>query len=172
MVSKYFKKQGVKTGAIVAKSMMRETSISRSAARGELMAEIEFVDANHIFIAFLDEITGFTANNNTTISNRNKGRAEKRDEQRATILKHGITDEKIKALLPGGVPTDILVDNRSLFNTTSYSMSKPLKKLKTLVRFVNMIKEAVKNGELKQTPVGSKDQPADTLTKAHSSHMR
>ena len=137
--------------------------------RGELMAEIEFVDANQIFLAFLDEITGFTASN-TTISNRNKGRAEKRQEQMmATVLKHGITDEKIQALLPGGVPTEILVDNRSLFDTTSYSMSKPLKKLKTLVRFINMIKEAVKNGELKQTLVASKDQPADMLTKAHSS---
>ena len=141
MVSKYFKKQGVKTGAIVAKSM-RETSISRSAAGGELMAEIEFVDANQIFLAFLDEITGFTASN-TTISNSNKGRME-RHEQMATVLKHGITDEKIQALLPGGVPTEILVDNRSLFDTTSYSMSKPLKKLKTLVRFVNIIINNIK----------------------------
>ena len=32
-----------------------------------------------------------------------------------------------------------------------------------------MIKEAVKNEELQQTLVGSKDQPADMLTKAHSS---
>ena len=153
------KSRGLCTGAILAKSTA-ESSISKSAAGGELMAEVEFVDANDVYMQLMDTITG--------TEHTRKGKAE-RSKTGATQMKHKLTDEKIKELLPCGDPTQILVDNRSLYNTTLYASSKPLKKLKTVVRHINIIKEAIQKGEITQVLVGTKDQPADMLTKAHTS---
>ena len=153
----YFESKGIKSGAIVAKSM-REESISRSAAACELMAQIEFLDVNKIFRATNAEITGHQSSGGGSAQG-----------QKASTLRHKITDEAIKEMLPSGDPSTLLVDNRTLSQTLMYAMSKPMKKLKILVRQLNMFKEAIRNGEVKQILVGTRDQPADMLTKAQTS---
>ena len=158
---RHFKSRGLKTGAIVAKSI-RETSTSRSAAGGELMAQVEFVDSNEVFMQLMDEVTGTTSTG--------KAGPDRRKHGGATELRHTLTDDKLKEILPAtGEPTTILVDNRSIFNALAYKWIKPLRKLKTQIRHINIVKEAIANGAITQILVGSKDQPADMLTKVHSS---
>jgi hypothetical protein len=97
----YFESEGVKTGAIVAKST-RETSTSRSAAGGELMAQIEFVDANEVFLHLMDETTGTTHTGKTG--------PDRRKQRGPTEIRHTITDDKLKEILPCGDPTTIVLD--------------------------------------------------------------
>jgi hypothetical protein len=122
------------------------------------MAQVEFLDANKIFRAANEEITGHQSSG----SDSDRG-------QKASGLRHKLTDKAIKEMLPSGDPSTLLVDNRTLSQSLMYTMSKPAKKLKILVRHINIFKEAIRNGEVEQILVGTRDQPADMLTKAQTS---
>ena len=162
----FFNTNRVKTGAIVAKSK-RETAISRSAATAELGAQVETIEQIVSTRTALAQVAGYVDSDLNMFTGG--GNSGSRYGAKPTRLAHGLSKADIEDMLPEENPTRLLVDNRTLANTIQYSFNPQAKKMKINIRNINIMKESIKSGTIEQILVKTKDQPADMLTKVHTS---
>ena len=83
-------------------------------------------------------------------------------------VRRRITNAAIREAIPHP-PTAIDQDNRSLYTVVHHSVCGPLKKLKSVVRYLNIVKQAMQDGRTDMIWVPRTKQQSDKLTKAEVS---
>jgi hypothetical protein len=137
---------------VIVSSKREQSTVSSSTLVSELHAAVGLTEANDRLRGMTRHLTGGTEESDGGI----------------TIAETSITDAAIREAIPHP-PTEIEQDNRSLYTVVHHSVCGPLKKLKSVVRYLNIVKQSMQDGKTDMVWVPRTKQQSDKLTKAEIS---
>lgn len=137
---------------VIVSSKREQSTVSSSTLVSELHAAVGLTEANDRLRGMVRHITGCT----------------EEDDVGVTMAETSITDAAIREAIPHP-PTAIEQDNRSLHTVVHHSVCGPLKKLKSVVRYLNIVKQSMQDGKTDMIWVSRTKQQSDKLTKAEVS---
>lgn len=145
-----YEKGEVRSAPFLFKSMKEKSTVSPSASVAELHSAVEVNGCNKVVIGMLRTVQGVP-----DILGSQDG---------STPMMTTLSSTELQSQIPGA--TFMTQDNASLHTVISTELSGQARKLKTVTRYINIIKQSVQDVEITFNLVPREHQDSDGLTRA------